>query len=120
VLRRWWDLATANTADVIQYRHGACRYCYGLGHLYQWRSPREFDEAIAEAELKKRQIPTCEGGFDYDHTLGPHPRCPECRGQSVGRVQATDTGQLSDSALLAVGGTGPRRPFYPCFSASAC
>lgn len=104
VLRRWWDIATANAADVIQYRHGACRYCYGLGHLYQWRSPREFNEAVAEAELKKRPAPTCDGGFDYDHTLSPHPRCPECSGQGVGRVQATDTGQLSGSALLLFDG----------------
>jgi phage terminase small subunit len=104
VLQRWWDIANANANDVVQYRRGACRYCYGIGHAFQWRSRREFDEACAEAKLIEKPEPTCDGGFDYDQTLSPHAKCPECCGEGVGRVLATDTAKLTGSALLLFDG----------------
>lgn len=104
VLRRWWDIANANANDVVQLRHGACRYCYGKGHAFQWRSQREYEAACAEARDAKRTEPMCDGGFDYDHTLSPHAKCPECSGQGVQRVQATDTDKLTGSALLLYDG----------------
>lgn len=104
VLKRWWDIANANVNDVVQYRRGACRYCYGTRHRFQWRSEREYQDACREAEAAKQEAPMCDGGFDFDETVSPHAKCPECNGLGVGRVQATDTDKLSGSALLLYDG----------------
>jgi phage terminase small subunit len=104
VLQRWWDIANANANDVVQFRRGACRFCYGKNHAFQWKTEREYEEACAEAKATRIEPPVCDGGFGYDATLTPHARCPECHGEGVGRVLATDTASLSGSALLLYDG----------------
>ena len=44
VLANMWQLATFDTNELSQYRRGACRYCHGFGHNYQWRDMVEFEE----------------------------------------------------------------------------
>lgn len=104
VLRRWWDIANANVNDLVQYRRGACRFCYGTDHQFQWRTAREFDLACSEARDAKKSEPRCDGGFDYDETTAPNMKCPECCGEGVGRVHAIDTASLSGSARLLFDG----------------
>src|SRR4051812_30899082 len=36
VLNHWVAIATADPAELIQYRRICCRYCYGKNHKYQW------------------------------------------------------------------------------------
>lgn len=35
VLRRWWDIATANPNEITHLRRVCCRHCFGIGHQYQ-------------------------------------------------------------------------------------
>lgn len=109
VLRKWWDIANANANEVIQHRRGACRYCYGEDHLFQWRSQREYDEAVEEATRTSQPLPVCDGGFDYDPMLAPHAKCPECAGHGESRVYALDTANLSGPALLLYAGVKATR-----------
>lgn len=44
VLAQMWELATFDANQISQYRRGSCRYCWGLGHQYQWRDMVEFEE----------------------------------------------------------------------------
>lgn len=50
VLAQMWQLATFDANQLSQYRRGACRYCWGFGHHYQWRDAVEFDEETAKVE----------------------------------------------------------------------
>jgi hypothetical protein len=49
VLAQMWQLATFDANQLSQYRRGACRYCWGFGHQYQWRDAVEFEEKRLEA-----------------------------------------------------------------------
>jgi len=49
VLRLNWARASTDVGELVQIRRGACRYCYGRGHRYQWRSRREFEEKYLQA-----------------------------------------------------------------------
>ena len=49
VLAQMWQLATFDANQLSQYRRGACRYCWGFGHHYQWRDAVEFEEKRLEA-----------------------------------------------------------------------
>lgn len=49
VLALNWKKATADVNSLIQVRRGACRFCHGHGHAYQWRTLREYEEAYIEA-----------------------------------------------------------------------
>lgn len=105
VLAQMWQLATFDANQLSQYRRGACRYCWGFGHHYQWRDAVEFDEALAKAEGKDgvRQ-PEDPGGYGYDHNREPNPACPRCNGDGVGQPYFADTRKLSPDAALAYSG----------------
>lgn len=45
----WADVATADPNELIQHRIGACRFCHGVEHQFQWRTPREFEEGYIAA-----------------------------------------------------------------------
>lgn len=49
ILRLNWKKATADVNSLIQVRRGACRFCHGRDHGYQWRTLREYQEAYIEA-----------------------------------------------------------------------
>ena len=53
VLAQMWQLATFDANELSQYRRGACRYCHGFGHNYQWRDMVEFEEHRLKAIEKK-------------------------------------------------------------------
>lgn len=116
VMQRWWDIATANPNDLIHTRRLACRYCYGIGHQYQWLDEEEFTEAYrqaldrAESESKKQDmpietiLPTDEGGYGYDRLADPHPECPKCRGEGRLDLHIEDTRKLQGGARLLYAG----------------
>lgn len=109
VVERYTRIALADPGELTQHRIGSCRFCHGIDHEYQWKTPREFRKALIKAELalpkkptKKQRddLPTDEGGFGYDLTRAPNPRCPECNGLGVPYVTFADTTKLSDAGRL--------------------
>ena len=111
VLRRWWEIATADPNELIQLRRTCCRFCHGDDHQYQWTA-REYDRALeawskrtAAADANKQEpMPETPGGLDYDRTLVPHPDCPECHGEGIETVHAKDTRSLSEQARKLLAG----------------
>ena len=106
VLRRWWEIANANAADLVKVEIECCRYCYGQGHKYQW-TPAEFEKEFgvygtSEYLDKPDQLPehvkkALRGGIDFDCTKSPNPACPECRGKGKETIRLIDTSTLNSS-----------------------
>jgi phage terminase small subunit len=119
LLQRFLDIATADPRELIGLKVGACRYCYGDGHGYQWRE-REYLEELDKAEHQARldphnphlRLPDIGGGFGFNATHPPHPSCPQCHGEGVERFVARDTDKLSDQALLLYGGVKVKKDGY--------
>ncbi|MBJ9570645.1 terminase small subunit [Citrobacter braakii] len=104
VLTQMWQLATFDANQLSQYRRGACRYCWGFGHHYQWRDAVEYEEERLEAVERKRREPEDVGGYGYDHTQEPNPACPRCNGDGIGQPYFADTRKLPPDAALAYSG----------------
>lgn len=104
VLNRWWEIATADPNELIQHRRVCCRHCYGRDHAYQWKDEAEYERACANAEQNDLEPPSDEGGYGFDPTERPHPRCPKCFGEGHGDVFVTDTRDLSPSARALYAG----------------
>lgn len=104
VLAQMWQLATFDANQLSQYRRGACRYCWGFGHQYQWRDAVEFEEKRLEAVERDRREPEDSGGYGYDHTREPNPECPRCNGDGIGQPYFPDTRKLPPVSRLAYSG----------------
>ena len=103
VLRRWWELASADVNELIQYRRTCCRHCHGIDHAYQWIDEAEFDRACLSVEMNTQEgqtplLPTNEGGYGFVQTADPHKYCPKCNGEGVGEIFAADTRKLKGGA----------------------
>ena len=103
VITRLWKIATANPNNLIEYRRGCCRYCYGKDHRYQW-TDAEFERAKLEARTRGWPEPQGPGGSGYDRTLPPVKECPECQGEGHGHIHAKDTRHLDEGALALYAG----------------
>lgn len=110
VLQRYWAIATANPNELIEFRRTCCRHCFGDGHAYQWVDQAEFERAIAtelnsaETDGREPSLPADDGGYGFDSTLRPHPKCPKCRGEGYGAIFAHDTRDVSPAALALYAG----------------
>lgn len=110
VLRRFWQIAMADPNELISYRRVCCRHCYGAGHAFQWIDSKEHQQAVAaeiaaaKAEEREPMTPSSSGGFGFDRTLRPHPKCPECKGEGIGEVFANDTRIVSEEARALYAG----------------
>ena len=104
VLAQMWQLATFDANQLSQYRRGACRYCWGFGHHYQWRDAVEFEEKRLEAVERDRREPEDSGGYGYDHNREPNPECPRCNGDGIGQPYFPDTRKLPAISRLAYSG----------------
>ncbi|HDC4526145.1 TPA: terminase small subunit [Enterobacter cloacae] len=104
VLEQMWQLATFDANQLSQYRRGACRYCWGFGHQYQWRDMVEFEEKRLEATERDKREPVDVGGYGYDHTREPNPACPRCNGDGIGQPYFPDTRKLPAASRLAYSG----------------
>lgn len=100
-LKEYLQIATAPVNELQSTRTGACRYCHGEDHLFQWKE-REFLEACQRAEQADppAPLPDIAGGFGYRFTAPPDPSCPECEGEGKTRVVIHDTTKLSPQALM--------------------
>lgn len=102
VLERLWMIATANPNELIEHRRGCCRHCFGIDHQYQWKDDEELLKAVSE---KTDPDDVSEyGGFGFDPTIRPHPKCPKCRGEGFGSVHAHDSRHVSQAALALYAG----------------
>lgn len=107
-LQAFMDIATADPDELTGLRVGACRYCYGDGHNFQWRHDREYMEALRKAEKDgEDDLPLPDGGFGYRRTVAPHPDCPECDGLGEQYFAPVDTSKISPSAKALFQGVKP-------------
>lgn len=110
VFKRFKDIAFSDIAAITSYEIGACRYCNGIDHAYQWRTPREYEDELAAAIResdrtgKPAKLPTNEGGYGYSTNLAPHPDCPECDGRGIPRLVFKDTRLLTDEERAVFAG----------------
>lgn len=111
-LQEVWGIATADTRELVEYRVGCCRHCWGKDHRYQ-RTQAEFDrdeamlaaaneEAVAAGKPVKAFDP--KGGVGYDKRKPPNDQCPECFGEGVGRTVFHDTRSVSPAAAALFAG----------------
>ncbi|PFH08109.1 terminase small subunit [Collimonas sp. PA-H2] len=107
VISRWVEISQANPNSLTQYRRVNCRYCWGEGHRYQF-TPAEMEDAkqaLADANTKRAldELPELvwgdKGGLGFVGNRDPHPECPECWGEGVGRPFFTDTRKLGRESL---------------------
>ncbi len=113
-LQEVWNIVTADPRELVEYRVGCCRFCWGAGFQYQ-RTDNEMarDEQAHEADQveKKRKDEEYEyrpfdvkGGTGYLKSRDPHPECPECVGEGLGRTVIHDTRKISAGAASLFAG----------------
>lgn len=110
VLAHIAELATADPRELSEHRRGACRHCWGLGHLYQ-RTPQQYRDALWRYRSTKegKEDPAGlffdhEGGVGFDRRREPHPECPECNGEGVEYSFFKDVRKLSPAAARLYAG----------------
>lgn len=108
VARNITQVINGDHRDLVEIHHGACRYCYGTYHLYQF-TPQEFRNAyqqhIDSDDYKKRAVAfDARGGEGYNPKRDPHPDCPECFGDGIVRTVVHDTRTLSPEAAVLYAG----------------
>jgi phage terminase small subunit len=103
VVRRFRDIAFSDIANIVAYHIGACRFCHGADHEYQWKSLKEYQasrgdtfEYDGQKEMRVGKLAP-DGGIGYRAHLAPHPDCPMCGGEGVGRIKFKDTRLLKDA-----------------------
>ena len=116
LLERFARIGSADPRELIGLKVGCCRFCYGDGHLYQWRE-REYLEAVDKAEWESRtnpdtRLPDIAGGFGFNATLEPVEDCPQCHGEGVERFVPRDSDRFSDDAVLLYRGVKVTRDGY--------
>lgn len=111
-LEQIWGMATADVRELVEYRVGCCRYCYGKGNRYQRTSGEMARDEAAHAKANEEAIekgkPCTEfdrqGGIGYDKRREPNAACQECFGEGVGRTVFKDTSKLSPAAATLYAG----------------
>lgn len=112
-LQTAWDILTADPRELMEYRVGCCRHCWGFKFGYQ-RSDAQFEadqDAFAAAQAmadekgkaKMGEFKT-KGGPGYDLRKSANPDCPECGGEGEGREVFHDTRNVSKAAASLFAG----------------
>ena len=110
LLEDYLRIVRADANDLVRNEIVACRQCHGLDHLYQWRTPAEFEAAhrrwanLSEARQAREPEPDAAGGYGYSTRLPPHPDCPGCDGRGIPYVTIMDTTRLSPDARALYAG----------------
>lgn len=113
LIERLRRTALADPRELIDQQRGACRYCWGVNHEYQWKD-FEYEEAVRDWERrppKRRDEPMPElmGGMGYRFKASPNPECPRCEGEGQIRVTPRDTRDLSPSGVALYKGIKIRK-----------
>jgi phage terminase small subunit len=110
VVRRFRDIAFADIANIVGLHIGACRFCYGAGHAYQWRTAGEYRASLKQTQKdpasrsSKEADDRPEGGYGYDANVLPSHKCPECDGEGIPRIVFKDTRLITDSERAVFAG----------------
>ena len=110
VLKHWYSIATADPNEIIHLRRVCCGHCFGINHEYQWRDEKEYNQSVQSAtkiateQDKEPIIPSNIGGYGFDRTIRPHPKCPICMGEGHAETHIEDTRHLSKKAKLLYAG----------------
>jgi hypothetical protein len=115
VLRQIYAIAMADPNGLVSFRRECCRYCWGTGHAWQFRTERErrderrrFEAELARAKkgkLPKAALPEfSDGGIGFDPRRDPNPDCPECNGEGLGRPFIADTRKVEPELLALYAG----------------
>lgn len=110
VLQRWWTIATADPNDLVHLRRLCCRHCFGYDHEYQWTDEREYEAAkrleleAAKQENRQPEFITDFGGYGFDSSLKPHPKCPKCKGEGRISIHMADTKDTTEQGRLLYAG----------------
>lgn len=111
ILKDWIEIAKADASLVSTVRRINCRFCNGVDHKYQWKTDEEWATAFAKAmqhnddpnnHRDRVELPDSVGGWGFDHTISPHPDCPECRGEGIAETWIADMSKL----------TGPEKKLF--------
>lgn len=102
------NIVNADPNEFIEIKRGACRYCFGDDHRYQFYED-EYLDLVIEAEQKGRPLPDVKGGFGYRHFIEPHPDCPRCGGRGLRWTDVKPTESLSDQARAAFMGVEEKK-----------
>lgn len=117
VLKRWWAIATADPNGLVEFRRGACRFCWGTNNLFQ-RTPNEYARAYEEwqamsvkaAENGREIGPFNEaGGIGFNPKKEPNPDCQECFGDGKGEPHFKDTRDLPEDLKALYAGVKQTR-----------
>lgn len=99
VLAMWWQIATANPAEIAKIKKVNCRHCHGENFNYQWVDMAEFAETVIRHAGKGITAPDHSGGFGFSPNRPPNKLCPRCAGEGYDRIFLADTDTLSPGAL---------------------
>lgn len=113
-VREAWAIMTADPRELMEYRIGACRYCWGKGFRYQ-RTDAEYEQAERNhaAQLancddakqrKKLGAFDAMGGPGFNRNRAPNTACPCCGGEGEGRTIFKDTRTISPAAASLFAG----------------
>ena len=102
-------ILAADPRALTAHHISPCRYCWGIGHEYQWKTPREFRDARVLAAVEGKPEPTDAGGYGYRIDGHPNPACPECCGLGQPRAVFADTRNLSPEAAILFEGVEQTR-----------
>lgn len=104
LLQRLEAMSRADVNELVEFRRGACRHCWGRDHRYQY-TPAEYERQRKLFEEKQNADPKLAekefdvaGGIGFNPNKPPHPECPECHGEGEGRTIFKDTGRASPEA----------------------
>lgn len=103
-LNKYLSILNADPAAITSLVRGACRYCKGMNHDYQWRTSREYAEAVRKYDTLPPSAQAGElepidiGGYGYRATLPPHPDCPECDGFGIARAHFAGTSTIPEAS----------------------
>lgn len=102
VIAELYQVATADSRELMRVEVDSCRHCYGIAGRREW-TPAEYDRELRKATAEGRAVPEIEGGLAFDPRRPPVESCPECFGRGVDRVIITPSHKLSKGAakLLA-------------------
>ena len=99
----------ADPRALAGYHIGPCRYCWGADHAYQWKTQREYRDALVQASADGKPEPSSAGGFGFRADGHPNPDCPECCGFGIPRAVFADTRSLSNEAAILFEGVEETR-----------
>lgn len=108
------DILRADTRELVDFKVGCCRFCYGAGNRYQrttgeMERDREAHQSRIERRIERNKDYVDpgfdeQGGDGFDVRNDPNTECPACGGDGVGRVVIKDTRKISKAAAALYAG----------------